>query len=218
VYIPPLPCPGSLNALAEIVAHLRSPEGCPWDREQTHASLRASLLEEAYEVLEAIDEDDMPHLQEELGDLLLHVLLQAQIAQEAGEFLLTNVIEDISAKLIRRHPHVFGDAKVNSTDEIVANWEKIKAAENGGQPRKKSRVPRGLPALAHAQKIAHHEKVKVKLADMAGQLDKLGRSRKREEALGQLLFALAAYASDQGFDAESALRDAAARYERAHAE
>lgn len=213
LYLPSLPRPGSLNALAEIVAHLRSPEGCPWDRKQTHASLRSSLLEEAYEVLEAIDEDDMHHLQEELGDLLLHVLLQTQIAQEGGEFQLTNVIEEISAKLIRRHPHVFGDVKVSSTDEIVANWEKIKQAENGGKSKRKSRVPRGTPALAHAQRLAHHDKQKPRAQDIAERVEKLGRARNREQALGQVLFELAAFASAKDVDAESALRAFAQRRE-----
>jgi tetrapyrrole methylase family protein / MazG family protein len=206
LYLPPLPPASSFDALAEVVAHLRAPEGCPWDREQTHESLRASLLEEAYEVLEAIDEGDLPHLQEELGDLLLHVLLQAQIASESGEFLLTDVIAEIAAKLVRRHPHVFGDVKVNGTDEIIANWEKIKQSEKGGQPKKKPSVPRGLPALAMAAKLAAHGKMKADPDEIAAQVDKLKRSRNREKTLGEILFALAAYASTKEIDPESALR------------
>lgn len=211
LYIPPLLRPSSMNALAEIVAHLRSPEGCPWDREQTHQSLRGSLLEEAYEVLEAIDADDMPHLREELGDLLLHVLLQSQMASEASEFTLTDVVAEISAKLIRRHPHVFGDVKVNGTEEIVANWDKIKEAEKGGKPQPKVTVPRGLPALAQAQKVAGKHKAKADPEEIAEQVEKLQRARNREKALGEILYGLAAYASAKHIDAESALRITATR-------
>lgn len=211
LYVPPLPHPGSFEALGEIIAHLRAPEGCPWDREQTHASLRNSLLEEAYEVLEAIDEDDMPHLQEELGDLLLHVMLQSQIAVESGEFSISAVIAAIAAKLVRRHPHVFGDVRVNGTDEILANWEKIKQAENGGKPKEKPSVPRGLPALAMAEKVAKRGKLSPDLEEIAGQIEKLGRSRNREQALGAVLFALAGYAAAKDIDAESALRVVASK-------
>lgn len=209
LFIPPLPCPSSLNALAETVAHLRSPAGCPWDREQTHQSLRANFLEEAYEVLETLDGDDMPHLREELGDLLLHVFLQTQIASEAGEFLLSNVVAGIAAKLVRRHPHVFGDVKVapRGTAEIIANWEKIKQAENGGKP--KGVIPRALPALARAQKIARRGKITANVKEIAARVERLPRARSREKALGEVLFALAAYASTKHIDAESALRAAA---------
>ncbi len=206
LYVPPLPRRGSFDALGEIVAHLRSPQGCPWDREQTHQSLRKDLLEEAYEVLEALDEEDLPHLREELGDLLLHVLLQAQIASEAGEFLLSDVIAEISAKLIRRHPHVFGDVEVNGTAEIIANWEKIKQGENGGQKKKKRSVPRGLPALAMASKVAVRGGITADPEAIAGQVKKLVRSRDRAKALGEILFALSAYASTKDVDAESVLR------------
>jgi tetrapyrrole methylase family protein/MazG family protein len=209
LYVPPLLHPGSFESLAEIIAHLRAPEGCPWDREQTHRSLRNSLLEEAYEVLEAIDADDMPHLQEELGDLLLHVLLQSQIAVESGEFSVSDVIAEIAAKLVRRHPHVFGDVRVNGTDEIIANWEKIKQAENGGKPKEKPSVPRGLPALVMAEKVAKRGKMSPDLKEIAGQIEKLARSRDREKALGAILFSLAAYASAKDIDAESALRTVA---------
>jgi tetrapyrrole methylase family protein/MazG family protein len=205
VYVPPRAQPSSLNALGEVVAHLRAPNGCPWDRAQTHQSLRKDFLEECYEVLETLDENDIPHLREELGDLLLHIFLQAQIASESGEFLLTDVVADITAKLIRRHPHVFADVQVNGIDEIVGNWEKIKQAENGGKP-KKSNIPRELPALARAQKIAKRAKIKTSVAEMGASLAKLARARKREQAFGDLLFALAAFANDKHIDAESALR------------
>jgi len=210
LYVPPLARPSAFSALGEVVAHLRAPEGCPWDREQTHQSLRPGFLEECYEVLETLDADDLPHLREELGDMLLHIFLQAQIASEFGEFLLTDVIADIAAKLVRRHPHVFGDVKVNGTDEIIANWERIKQSEKNGAP-KNSPIPRALPALARAQKIAKRGKVKATIRDIEAAVEKLARARNREKALGEVLFALAAYASSKQIDAESALRSAAAR-------
>ena len=211
VFVPPLAMPSSMSALGEIVAHLRAPNGCPWDREQTHQSLRKDFLEECYEVLETIDVDDLPHLQEELGDLLLHIFFQAQIAAESGEFLLSDVIAGIAAKLVRRHPHVFGDVKVNGTDEILANWEKIKQSEKGNQPTTKPSLPRGLPALMRAQKIAKRSKIAGNLAEAQASLAKLPRARNRDKAIGEILFALAAYASEKHIDAESALRSAANR-------
>jgi len=204
-YVPPLARPSGFNALGEVVAHLRAPEGCPWDRAQTHQSLRKDFLEECYEVLDALDHNDMAHLREELGDLMLHILLQAQIAAESSEFLLTDVLADITAKLIRRHPHVFGDVQVSGTREIIANWERIKQAEQNGAPRP-SVLPRALPALARAQKIARRTKVKVTARDVQTAVARLARARDRERALGEVLFALAAYAATRQIDAESALR------------
>jgi len=208
LYVPPLARPSALSALGEVVAHLRAPEGCPWDREQTHQSLRQGFLEECYEVLETLDADDMPHLREELGDMLLHIFLQAQIAAESGEFLLTDVIADIVEKLVRRHPHVFGDVKVNGTDEIIANWERIKQSEKNGAP-KNSPIPRALPALARAQKIAKRGKVKATIKDIQAAVAKLSRAKNREKALGAVLFTLVAFASTKKIDAESTLRSAA---------
>ena len=137
LYVPPLARPSSMNALGEVVAHLRAPEGCPWDRTQTHQSLRKDFLEECYEVLETLDADDIPHLCEELGDLLLHIFLQAQIAAESGEFLLTDVVADIAAKLVRRHPHVFGDVKVNGTDR---NHRELGAHQAIGEKRRAEKI------------------------------------------------------------------------------
>ncbi|MBI4789848.1 MAG: MazG family protein [Chloroflexi bacterium] len=209
LYVPPLPRPSSFDALAEIVAHLRSPSGCPWDREQTHQSLRGNFLEDAYEVMEALDEDDMPHLREELGDLMLHILLQTQIAQESGEFLLTDVVAEIAAKLVRRHPHVFGDVQVSGTADIIANWEMIKQAEKAGKPKKKASMPRGLPALVLAKKVARKKKEAREIREIAAQVEKLKRAKNREKALGEILYEIAAYAAAKGIDAESALRTVA---------
>jgi len=206
LYVPPLPRPSSVNALAEVIARLRAPDGCPWDREQTHQSIRKDFLEESYEVLETLDEEDIPHLREELGDLLFHVLFQAQIASESGEFLLTDVAADIAEKLVRRHPHVFGDVKASDADEAIESWESVKRRENGGKARPASGIPRALPALARAQKIARRGKVKADIRDIAARVEKLPRAHKREQALGEVLFALAAYAAAKHMDAESALR------------
>ncbi|MDE3088473.1 MAG: MazG family protein [Chloroflexota bacterium] len=206
LYVPPLPRPSSVNALAEVVARLRAPDGCPWDREQTHESIRKDFLEECYEVLETLDDGDIPHLREELGDLLFHVLFQTQIASESGEFLLSDVAADIAEKLVRRHPHVFGNVKANDADEAIESWESVKRGENGGKPKPAASIPRTLPALARAQKIARRGKVKADIRDIAVRVEKLPRARNREKALGEALFALAAYAAEKHIDAEGALR------------
>lgn len=143
------------------IATLRAPGGCPWDREQTHLSIAPNMIEEAYEAVDAIEAADVEHLREELGDVLLQVVLQSQIAADAGEFTIDEVCTDINAKMIRRHPHVFGDAKGESANEVIALWDKIKLTEKGGvsadasQPeRLLDGVPTGLPALTQAQKIS----------------------------------------------------------------
>ena len=208
LYVPPLARPSGINALAEIIAHLRAPNGCPWDREQTHQSLSKDFLEECYEVLETLDANDIPHLREELGDLMLHIIFQTQIASESSEFLLSDVIADVSEKLIRRHPHVFGDVQVNGKADVIANWDKIKQAENGG--KKKSKMPRGLPALMRAQKVAKKMTTNsgntTNLKNVAARVEKLSRAKNRGRALGEILFALAAYAQAKHIDAESAFR------------
>ena len=206
LYIPPMAVPSSFNALCETIARLRAPDGCPWDREQTHQSLRKDFLEECYEVLETLDELDLPHLREELGDLMLHIVFQTQIASEASEFLTSDVMAEITAKLVRRHPHVFGDTQVNGTDEIIANWDKIKETENGGKQKKSNGIPRALPALARAQKVAKHVGAKPNPQEIAMNVEKLSRARHREKAFGEILFALAAYAREKDIDAEGALR------------
>ena len=213
--IPPVLTPASYEALQDIVAHLRAPEGCPWDRELTWAKLRSSLLEETHELLAALDLEDEGKIKEELGDLLLQVGLQAQIATEEGRFRFGDVVTGIIDKLTRRHPHVFGDTTVSGTAEVLANWEAIKAAErkNNGEKRSPlSGIPKGLPALAQADAY----------------LDRISRLRKAEapaqpwatlaalppdapithEMLGDALFGMVAWAQSHGLDAESALRAA----------
>ncbi|MBI4758827.1 MAG: nucleoside triphosphate pyrophosphohydrolase, partial [Chloroflexi bacterium] len=160
LYVPPLEAVKGLrtfSAIAHIVARLRAPGGCPWDREQSHQTLKRNLLQESYEVLEALDTGDMVKLEEELGDLLMQVVLHAQIAAEEGDFTIADVIQGISKKLIRRHPHVFADLEVKDSSEVLRNWERIKKGEreNNGLEEKGdsllSSIPKQLPALAYSQ-------------------------------------------------------------------
>lgn len=222
LYIPPLPEPGSPQTVAAIVARLRAPGGCPWDRKQTHASLRRALIEETYEVIEAIDEGDPAKLREELGDLLLHVLFQTQIARDRNEFTLSDVGAELAAKLIRRHPHVFGEVDVANADEVVVNWERIKQMErraagtHPATPTLDAHIPKEMPALARAQKIYDRAKragITLNPDHLPeGLVKKIGRGKKREKELGELLFALAAWAEENHLDASSALRGATSRF------
>ena len=150
LWIAPLATPGEYAALQDVVARLRAPDGCPWDRELTWAKMRASVLEEAHELLDALDADDPAKVAEELGDLLLQVALLTQIATEEGHFRFPEVVAHIVAKLIRRHPHVFGDTQVSGTDEVLANWEAIKRARNGRRTATPRRSARRWPASRKA--------------------------------------------------------------------
>jgi tetrapyrrole methylase family protein/MazG family protein len=229
LYVPPLPRPSSFEALQEVVAHLRAPEGCPWDREQTHQTLRTNLLEEAYEVLQAIDADDASAMREEFGDLLLQIVLQAQIGLEAGEFSLAEVIAGIREKLIRRHPHVFGDTKVSGVGEVLVNWEKLKAAERGdsAKPDKGAlgTVPPGLPALMQADTYQRRAArvgfdwpdvagVRAKVQEELEEIAALGEdeAEAREAEMGDLLFAVVNWARWMAVEPESALRRANAKF------
>ena len=219
LWIPAVSAPAAFTALLDVVAHLRAPDGCPWDRELTWARLRSSLLEESYELLTALDAEDPVKVAEELGDLLLQIAMQTQIASEAGLFRTPDVIARIVSKLIRRHPHVFGDEQVSGTAEVLANWEAIKRAErerNGEKRSPLSGVPAGLPALAQAdayldrmsrvQAIDAPEMPSVALAALDA------TSPPTPEAVGDALFGLVAWARAHGIDTESALREANARY------
>ncbi|NOX62047.1 MAG: MazG family protein, partial [Chloroflexi bacterium] len=206
-WVPPLPYPSDYNALQDVIAHLRSPDGCPWDREQTHESLRPYLLEETYEVLEAIDQEDAAKLAEELGDLLIQIALHVQIATEEGEFKMGEVIARVVEKLVRRHPHVFGDVDVADAAEVARNWEVIKAAERAKNKEDKATaeksmldgIPRALPALALVQTYVERlARVGYPAATAAAGLD--------EDALGRALLTLVEQAQSAGLDAESALR------------
>jgi tetrapyrrole methylase family protein/MazG family protein len=227
LYVPPLPVPSGLESLQETVAHLRAPDGCPWDKEQTHQTLRTTLLEEAHEVLEAIDADDPAAMREEFGDLLLQVVLQSQIAIEAGEFSLAEVIAGLNEKLIRRHPHVFGDVKVSGVGQVLENWEKIKAAERVHQAKPDhgvlGQVPPSLPALAQSVILQRRAArvgfdwpdvsgVVAKLSEEIGELGSAQGAVERESELGDLLFAAVNWARWLEVDPESALRQANAKF------
>lgn len=223
LYIPPTKSATGFETLQETIAHLRAPEGCPWDRKQTHASLRNTLLEETYEVLTAIDEDDMDALKEELGDLLLNVVLQTQIATEAEEFRMSDVIAEVNAKLIRRHPHVFGDVNADTAEKVIANWNEIKKQEKAAKGKTESSALDGiapaLPALAQAQKLAHRaERAGFRWKTHADRLRKVreefdevlkARTKDhRQEELGDLIFTIADWADGYGIDIETAAREA----------
>jgi tetrapyrrole methylase family protein/MazG family protein len=212
-----------LAELVAVVERLRAPGGCPWDREQTHRSLRTTVLEEAYEVLEAIDEDSMPKLKEELGDLLLQVLMQADIASEEGAFTLGEVADAIREKLVRRHPHVFGDVTVSGAEEVIRNWEALKAREYARQSALDG-VQRSLPALQWAfalQKRAAN--VGFDWRDVEGALEKVREEldeireaetpEAQEEEFGDLLFTLVNVARKMGMNPEDALRGTTGRFE-----
>ncbi len=230
LYVPPLPLKAGLPALAETVAVLRSPGGCPWDQEQTPQSMRTGFLEEAYEVLDALDAEDVDNLREELGDLLYHIVMQTQMATEAGEFTLTDVIAGIEATLKRRHPHVWGDWQVSDSAEVLRNWEIIKRMEKGDRAAdefvsKLSGIPSSLPTLMRAQKIqSRAAKTGFDWPDISGvyekleeELDELREASTPEELrleLGDVLFVVTNLAQWLGVEAEIALREANARFTR----
>ncbi len=209
--------------LVDIIARLRASDGCPWDRKQTHSSLRENLLEECYEVLEALDESDSKKLCRELGDLLMQIVLHIQIATEAGEFELGDVINSINTKLIHRHPHVFGSLKVKDADEVLVNWEALKKEERGTDTSMLSHVPKEMPALSYSQEIQDRvARVGFDWEDIGGVIDKLAeevsefkqadsQERKGRE-FGDLMFTLANIARRLGIDLESALRQANRRF------
>jgi tetrapyrrole methylase family protein / MazG family protein len=214
----------SFDALREIVRRLRAPDGCPWDRKQTHESLRRYLLEETYETLDALDNGSPAKLREELGDVLLQILLHAEIASEAGEFTIDDVIESIATKLVRRHPHVFGETKVDTAEEVVLKWEAIKSEERGGASLLED-VPQTLPALAYSQALQERavargfewprvEDVLDKLTEEARELAEAETLDEKREELGDTLFVLVSLARKLGLDAEESLRLASRRFRR----
>jgi tetrapyrrole methylase family protein/MazG family protein len=231
LYLPPLEIGSSFESFHEIIAHLRAPNGCPWDREQTHQTLRTNLLEETYEALEALDADDPASLREELGDLLLQITLHAQIASEYGEFNIAQVIKQINDKIIRRHPHVFGDVQVSGVDNVLENWEKIKAEERAEEqdenhgPHKGllDGVTKSLPALSQAEEIQRRvARVGFDWPDTHGVVDKINEEchelinapdlASRADELGDLLFSVVNLARRYQIDAESALRETNRRF------
>jgi tetrapyrrole methylase family protein / MazG family protein len=202
--------------LVRVMARLRAPGGCPWDREQDHRSLARHLLEEAHEVLDAIDANDTERLREELGDLLLQVVFHAEMAREAGHFDVDDVAEGIVRKLIRRHPHVFGDTSVSGAGEVLVNWERIKQEEKGEHPIEDD-IPATLPALARAAKVQRRaagigfewrteEGALAKLREEVEELADAATPDEVELELGDVLFAAVSVGRTFGIDAESALR------------
>jgi tetrapyrrole methylase family protein/MazG family protein len=214
--------------LVEIMATLRSPTGCPWDREQTPDTLKPYLIEETYEVLEALEAQDLQAFKEELGDLLLQIVFHSQLMAEAGAFTIDDVAQTIANKLVRRHPHVFGDVKVKDADEVIQNWAKIKAQEKKGKADRSvlAGVPHGAPALIQAQRLgekaarvgfdwasaeAVFEKVLEEVKELSATLSTQDTTQQEHE-LGDLLFALTSLARHLYLDAETALRKANKRF------
>lgn len=227
LYVPPLEEGTSFEAFQEVIAHLRAPDGCPWDREQDHQSLRPHLLEEAYEALTALDADDPQAMQEEFGDLLLQIVLHAQIAAEYGEFTMADVLRGIHTKLVARHPHVFDDVEIEETEEVLSNWERLKAKERDEESGEQTGVLSGvspvLPALTQAQTYQKRAArvgfdwpglsgVNDKVREELEEIDHVEHPRQRAAEVGDLLFAVVNLARWYDIDAESALREANGRF------
>jgi len=215
------------DKLMDIMRKLRAPGGCPWDAEQSHESLKRYLLEEAYEVIEAIDAKDHSHLKEELGDLLLQPVFHAAIAEEKGEFTMNDVLDAINEKLVRRHPHVFGGEVIEDSAAQVANWEKIKQGEKGEERKTAlSGVPPHLPALMQAHKITekaarvgfdweHTDQVFAKVMEELHEFEEAmlsGDQQEMESELGDLLFAIVNLGRFLAIDPEEALRKTIRRF------
>ncbi|CAN5823931.1 hypothetical protein BH24CHL5_BH24CHL5_05790 [soil metagenome] len=232
-YVPalePLANAASPYGLPWLVARLRAPDGCPWDREQDHLSLRPFLLEESYEVYDALEHGSTPALAEELGDLLLQIVLHAQYAAEAGVFDLSDVHRAVMTKIVRRHPHVFGDVVADTAADVTRNWEQIKAGERATQQHTDEHMPaafaglsRSLPALAYAQEMQARaaslgydwpsvEGVLEKVAEEAAEVIAAPDAAARREEFGDLLLVAVNLARKLGIDAESALRAASAKF------
>lgn len=199
----------NLIRLVAIMDQLRSPDGCPWDAEQTHESLLKYLLEESYEFIESVESGDRKHMREELGDLLLQVYFHSRIAEEHGEdpFSIDDVARQVSDKLVNRHPHVFSDVKVSNSTDVLENWEKIKNAEKG-RTSVHDGVPTGQPALPLAAKLIYRAKKNRVQTPPVGERE----LEKSEEALGKELLELVSWAVDNEIDPEVALRKAALKY------
>jgi nucleoside triphosphate diphosphatase len=215
--------------LIKVQALLRAPGGCPWDREQTHRTLARHLLEETHELLEAIDAGDTERIRDELGDVLLQVTFHAQIAKDDGGWDIDDVADGLVNKLVHRHPHVFGETEVSGSDEVLVNWEKLKAEETGGRTGVEEDIPATLPALARAAKVQRRaagwgfafrsrEEALAKLREEVAELGEAADPDGRESELGDVLFAAVAVGRADGADAETALRRTirsfSERYER----
>ncbi len=228
LYIPAMGEGTSFESFVEVTAHLRAPNGCPWDREQTHESLRKHILEESYETISAIDSGNFVDMREEFGDLLLQVVLQSQIANEEGQFNVNQVVQGIYSKIVRRHPHVFGDAEITDADGVLANWEKLKEQERGKKKEGKGLldgIPLALPALSQAQEYQDRaarvgfdwpeiEGVLEKIAEEVEEVKRATNAEELADEIGDLLFALVNLARWKKVDAESALRGTNMKFKR----
>jgi len=225
-----------INELKQIVARLRGPGGCPWDQEQTHESIRAQLLEECYEALEAIDEKNDILLKEELGDVLLHIVFHAQLAEERGVFNLEEVARGISDKLVRRHPHVFGEDKLTTSDQVLKRWDELKKLEKPERKGALAGIPPILPALMQAQEVQKKaakvgfdwKELKPVLQKVREEMDELEQELKFlekqpdpsiltgpvAEELGDLLFSVVNLSRHLKLDAEQCCRDATSKFVR----
>lgn len=218
----------NLEELISVIAKLRAPDGCPWDREQTHTSLRPNMIEEAYEAVDAIDDNDMKHLREELGDVLLQVLLHSQIASEEGVFTIEDVAKELKDKLIHRHPHVFGNANLSTPDEVKDAWDRLKAEEKTHRKSAMDGISRSQAALISAQKIS---KKAVKTGFewpneeslyecIYSEFEEFKQAKKEndkshmEEEFGDILFATVNLARWNKIDAEQALLKANKKFEK----
>jgi tetrapyrrole methylase family protein/MazG family protein len=215
----------SIDRLREIVAKLRAPDGCPWDREQTHATLKPHLLEECYELIDAIDDQDDEALLEELGDVLLQVVLHAQMASEDDRFDFDQIADRIADKLVLRHPHVFGDKKLPTSEAVLRQWDVIKRSEKQERKSVIDGVPRTLPALAKAQKVQvraarsgfdwpEAQDVLAKIREEISEIEAANGTDELSEELGDLLFSIVNFARKRGLDAEGILQTATAKFTR----
>ena len=206
----------TIDDLVEIMEILRSPNGCPWDREQTHKTIRRNLIEETYEVVEAIDKDDKTLMCEELGDLLLQVVFHARMAEENGDFTFSDVADGICKKLILRHPHIFSDVKADTTEQVLTNWDNIKKEEKHQKSDREvlDSVSHSLPSLIRADKLAGkchklgYDIATDDIAALANEFLSQNNAAVSEKTLGKLLLGLSAAARERGIDAEKALADA----------
>ena len=215
----------SFERLKRIIDTLRGPDGCPWDKKQTHESLKPYLVEESYEVAHAIDEGRASKLKEELGDLLLQIMLHSRIADEDRQYDINDVMDGISDKLMHRHPHVFGGKKTDDLDEINFNWHELKKEEAGKENSVLSGAPATMPALAYSQLIQRKaagagfdwdktEDILEKLAEEVGEIVRAGNKKEKAAEFGDVLFVLVNIARRMDIDAEQSLKDANARFFR----
>lgn len=225
--------PNNLNefqSLVQLMRDLRGPEGCPWDKQQTHLSLAPYAIEETFEMIEALEKQDDAEFCDELGDVLFQVVLHAQLAAERKAFDISDVIKAISEKLVRRHPHVFSEVKVSGTDEVIKNWDSIKAQEKAGQSKPVFSLPKGLPALPTAEKIGSKteklqfdwenarqvlDQLKSEIAELEAEMNRADQETLNlDHELGDVLFSTAQLARHLNLNAESALRRTNLRFQK----